>query len=94
MQKQTVNIEVEMWQHAEIVRNEVQVWSKSSSGSVGAEGVEMERCPGVVAKTVCIYFRGWSRRRKIKIVGTWLRWNYRFVFRCSKRQVRMKKQMQ
>ena len=61
---------------------------------MGAEGVEMEGCPAVGAKTVYIDFRGWSRSKKIKIVGTWLRWNYWFVFRCSKRQVRMKKQMQ
>ena len=50
---------------------------------MGAEGVEIEWCPGVGAKIVHIDFRGWSRSSKIKIVGTWLRWNYRFVFRCS-----------
>ena len=64
MQKQTVNIEVEMWQHAEIVRNEVQVWSKSSSGSVGAEGVEMERCPGVVAKNSLYLFQRLEQKEK------------------------------
>ena len=52
---------------------------------MGAEGVEMEGWPSVGGKTVHIDFRGWSRSSKITIVGTWLRFNYRFVFRCSKK---------
>ena len=52
---------------------------------MGAEGVEMEGWPSVGEKTVHIDFRGWSRSNKITIVGTWLRCNYRFVFRCSKK---------
>ena len=52
---------------------------------MGAEGTEIEGSPGVGGKTVHIDFRGWSRSSKITIVGTWLRWNYRFVCRCSKK---------
>ena len=52
---------------------------------MGAEGVEIEGCTGLGAKTVHTDFRGWSRSSKIKIVGTCLRWNYRFVFRCSEK---------
>ena len=45
----------------------------------------MEAWSGIGGKTVHIDFRGWSRSSKITITGTWLRCNYRFVFRCSKK---------
>ena len=51
----------------------------------GSRGSRDAGWPSVGGKTVHIDFRGWSRSSKITIVGTWLRCNYRFVFRYSKK---------